>query len=91
MAARALPEEQEGRGTSPEAAPNFRVHRIPDMHVAREGSPPSRPGVLSRELSLHWDGVSRQINVFVFKSRELITSAKSVLVNKLKLYPGNLK
>lgn len=90
MAARALPEEQEGRGTSPEAALNFCVHRIPDMHVAREGSPP-RPGVLSRELSLHWDGVSRQINVFMFKSRELITSAKSVLVNKLKLYPGNLK
>lgn len=51
--------------------------------MAREGS--------SRELSLPWDGVSRQINVFMSKSRELMTSAKSIWVNKLKLYLGNLK
>lgn len=86
MAARALPEEQESTAISPQAAPNFCVHHT--QHACGQGRISSSS---SRELSLHWDGVSRQINVFMSKSRELITSAKSIWVNKLKLYLGNLK
>lgn len=79
MAARALPEEQRDSSRS---CSQFLCPPHPAC-MAREGS--------SRELSLPWDGVSRQINVFMSKSRELITSAKSIWVNKLKLYLGNLK